>query len=176
MGQHRIHQVTHAAVVLGRHGKEGESETCKLGGARLMLRLVALVDRDHTGHTALADDAGDLFVQRMHALLHVYHQDRHGGIIKRRVHLGADARLNGVLAAFGIEHHHAAGVHQLKAFIVPLHLAHQPVAGHAALVVHDRDPASRDAVEDGGLADVGASDNHNHPVFCRLCLLGNHAP
>ena len=53
----------------------------------------------------------------------------------------------------------AAGVHEREGAPVPLGLGADAVARDAGLVVDDGDAPSDDAVEQRGLADVGAADD-----------------
>ena len=53
----------------------------------------------------------------------------------------------------------AAGVHEREGAPAPLGLGADAVARDAGLVVHDGDAPADDAVEQGGLADIGPADD-----------------
>ncbi len=159
----RLHEIPHPPVVLRRNREGRETQAREFGDPRLMLRLVALVDGHHAGDPGLAHDERDLLIQRMHPLLHIHDQQGHGGIPDRRIDLGADPRLDRALSRLAGQEGDPARVNQGEALLLPLHFPHQPVAGHPALVMHDRDAPARDAIEHGRLADIGTPDNHDNP-------------
>ena len=56
---------------------------------------------------------------------------------------------------------HASGVDNLELPSAPLGPGNHPVSSHSGLIAHQGAPLPADSVEQGGLADVGASDNGN---------------
>ena len=100
---------------------------------------------------------GDLLVQRDDALLDVDHEKDHVGRFDRQVDLLQRGGGDDVLGLLASQEPDPPRVHQRVGTAMPLGLGHDPVTGHTRLVVHDGDAPPDDPVEEGGLADVGAT-------------------
>jgi len=63
------------------------------------------------------------------------------------------------MGAFAAQEANAAGVHERVGAAMPFGLHTDAVAGDAGLVVDDGNAFAHDAVEQGGLPDIGAADD-----------------
>ena len=146
-----------------RDREERHAEFFEVGQMDFVLREVALVDRHLAGDARLADHSRDLLVDRREPGLHVDDENCRRSLLEGGAHLFEDARLNGAAAVLVLEVH-AARVDELEGLVLPDYRADEAVASHAALVVDDGDALAGDAVEDGGLADVGTSNDGDDPL------------
>jgi len=135
-----------------------ESERAELGEPRLRTRFVDLVDGDQDGFAGASEVLGHLLVERGHPFLDIRHQDDAVGRIQGKIHLLGRRPDHDVVGLLPAHQAKSAGVDQRERTPAPLGLGRDPVAGHAGLIVDDRDAASDDAIEQSGLADIGTSD------------------
>jgi hypothetical protein len=139
--------------VLGRErDRLAEAEAPGLGdagGAGLSLGLVG--GEDHLAR-APAQDVGEDLVRRRHARTRVDQEEAGVGLRHRALgqptHAARQALVGGILQPGGVEHREAERADP------PLALAQ--VAGDAGLIVDEREAPADEAVEQGGLAHVGA--------------------
>ena len=87
----------------------------------------------------------------------VYEKDDAVGLLARHERLARDVVLEAVALADG----HAAGVDEHEVDAVPIGTVVGAVARDAAHLVHDGVFGLGDAVDERGLADVGAADHGN---------------
>jgi len=147
-----------AAVVLRADGEGvGKAETRKLRGARRVLVQVDLVDREQQRLGGAAQHFGEILVERREAVLAVDDKEQDIRRGERDLHFRADligkARID--LRA------DAAGINNLKWIVAELAERGNAVAGDTRHIVHDGDFASREAIEERGLADIGPTDDGN---------------
>ena len=122
---------------------------------------VHLVDGDQDRFAAVAQARGGFAVQRHDAFLDVHHQDDDVGRLDGEFHLFERRLDDDIIRLFAAQQADAAGIHQREGLPVPFHLGADAVARDARLIVHDGDAPAGDAVEQGGLADIGPADNGN---------------
>ena len=132
-----------------------DAEAPQLGGLHAAKVVVGLVADDQDGLLGAAEHLSDLLVEVRDAGLDVDHEEDHVGLLQREEHLLAD----GGLEALGGAGHEAAGVDEIELAAAPVHLAVDPVARDAGLVVDDGVPGLGEAVEERGLAHVRAADD-----------------
>ena len=121
-------------------------------------RSVKLVHRQKHRLVGLAKDAGDLFVIGVDARLAVNQKNDDVGFSRCLESLVANGALKNVVFA----HFNTASVDKGEVNAVPIGLMVRAVAGDAAHLVHEGIVLLGDAVHEGGLAHVGASDDRNN--------------
>jgi len=136
-----------------------ESECAELGEPCLRTRLVDLVDGDQDGFAGASEVLGHLPVEWGHPFLDIRHQNDGVGRFQGKTHLLGRRPDHDVVGLLTPHQAKSARVDQRERTPAPLGLGRDPVAGHARLIVDDRDAASDDAVEQSGLADIGTSDD-----------------
>lgn len=150
-------------------GQQGEAQAVELGQQLVFLfQTVHLVDHTEGGQAHAADVGRQIFVQGQQAVTAVHHEGHGTGVLHGRLGLAQDVGLE-TADAFGAFGDHgvgvqgdAAGVHDAEVR-VPLAADHpfHAVAGHAGTVMGDGAVAADQAVEQGGLAHVGASHQND---------------
>ncbi len=159
-GHRGLHQGIDPFAVDGGDGKYlVEPQFGKLGHPGFSLGIIHLVDHQQHGASIGAQTFGHLAVQGYDALLHIDHQQDHVRRFHGQFHLldgGLGDGIQGLLAAAQSD---ATGVDQGEGLSVPLGLGADPVPGDSGLVMHNGDAAPCEAVEKGGLADVGSADD-----------------
>jgi hypothetical protein len=156
--QRGLDQAAHALAV-GRRDRVriADAELVELGQQRRFLHALGLVGRQQHALVGAAQVARDVVVLGRQAGPDIDHEDH-------RIGLGHG--LAGLLGHFledaggrlGLE---AAGVDDDELVLADLAVTVVAVAGQAGVVGHDRVAAAGESVEQGGLADVGSSDEGN---------------
>ena len=119
--------------------------------------VVSLVD-DHDDRLGRAAQlVGKFFVGGGDALFTVDNEDDDVGLFHGDLSLGANLRA----AAGRFAHLDTAGVDQRVGAPVPFAVGVQSVTGDAGHVLDDGDAPADKAVEKGGFADIGSSDNRD---------------
>ena len=131
-----------------------QAEGVELGEAVHLGAVVDLVGGEDHGLGALAQHVGHVFVHGGEAFAGVDKEEDDVGLVDGEGHLLAYLDLELVVATHDV----AAGVDDGEVFAVPVGVAVLAVAGDAGDGVDDGVAAFGEAVEEGGLADVGASD------------------
>ena len=130
----------------------------ELRALQLELLVVGLVDGHDHRRGRPPQDLRDLLVGGRQAGRRVDDEDDDVGLLDGQAGLVLDALLDGV-AGVDLQ---AAGVDDDVAAVVPLGHAVEPVAGRAGAVLDDGPTLADDAVEERGLAHVGAAhDGHD---------------
>ena len=142
---------------------EREAQRREVRQDGLVLRQIALVDRNAAGDTRAADHLRHLLIERVQAGLAIHHENRGGGFRQRRLDLFDDPRLDKILRPFAAGQAHTTGVDKVEGGRFPGYPADDPVARDAALVMHDRHAPPRDTVEESRLADVGTAYHSHNP-------------
>ena len=124
------------------------------GFCRAALGLVA--DQMHV-LARLAQHLCEALVQRRHPGAGVDHEEDDVGFPDGQLGLLAHAVLEAAIGHVLV----AGGVENAEGEVRDAALGLAPVAGHAGRVVHQRDLAADQAIEQRGLADIGATDNGN---------------
>ena len=122
----------------------------------LVCGVVLLVDDEEDGLVDAADDARDLLVLVGDAGGTVNNEDDDVGLLAGKERLLADARGEDVLGLDGLD---AARVDDHEVAAVPVGLVVGAVTGDAAALVDDGLARDGDAVDERGLAHVGAADH-----------------
>ena len=170
-----VQQVARAVAVLGAHRpRVAQAQCVKFPHFIHAGRVVHLVHGDEHRLARLLQDAGHLLVIGVDAGLAVHEEDDDVGLARPLEGLGADGALEGVVAA----HLDAAGVDEHELDAVPVGLVVAAVTGDAAHLVHDGVAGLGDAVDQGGLAHVGAAHDgydgkgHGYPRYSLRLVLG----
>lgn len=169
----QVQQVLQVALVEGadpHHVLEPQGEGVR--DVHLVLEVVHLVDGDHDGLSAAAQQVRHALVGRGDP--HVPVDDHQENVALRYglVDMGLDSRAEGAFLA-----EDAPRVHDVKGFAAPLRRTVDAVPGNAGRVVDDGLPASDQAVEQGGLADVGtAYDGDEGHVTSPACSRSSPCP
>ena len=56
----------------------------------------------------------------------------------------------------------SAGIHDVKDYIIPFGLGHETVARGARNIIHNGEPLSGQAIEEGTLPNIGTADQSNN--------------
>ena len=158
-GQHLIEQISSAHTV-DRRNRVGlsQTETPELSRhGKPLLRRLTLVHRQQRGAGTAAEKIRDRFICRCYSLLTIHDHYRHTCLLEGQRSLLADFRQK--LAV--VVEHQTTGVHHLEFTITPVTVLISPVPGYTRLVVNNRLSTATETVHQGGLANVGASDNGN---------------
>ena len=115
--------------------------------------VVHLVHSQHDGFGTAAEHVGHVFVHRGEPFAGVAEEEYYVGFVDGKGHLFAYFLFELVVAP----HHVASGVYDGEVFPVPVRVAVLPVAGDAAGGVDYCVAGLGEAVEEGGLAHVGAA-------------------
>ena len=131
------------------------SELVELDGALRLSLGVRLVDGEDDGLAAGSQYVGDVYIRAGNALCDVSDHYHDVGVFDGRLDLGADLSPH-----IGIgEDFETAGINEDERVVGPHGLEHHPVAGGAGLFGDDCDGPAYQPVEQGGFADVWASDD-----------------
>jgi hypothetical protein len=158
-----IEQIARAFAV-DRRDRDGlaESQTRKLAVYRgKRARRFALIGDEHDSAPCSAQNLGDVLVERIQSDLRVDDEDDRVGFLSRGFGLtagclGEDFTVRGIRVRID-----AGGVDYTEGAAAPLAQRVKPVAGHARRVLHDRQPLTDQAVEEGALSDVRTADDGN---------------
>jgi hypothetical protein len=119
--------------------------------------IVGLVDREQDGHICRANGGGNVLITMRQSFATIDDENDHV------------SRLDGAQTAFKDElvqrivrgPEHPAGVGQLEPEVLPHHGVRQDVAGRAGDGGDNRPAGARQAIEKGGLADVGTAHEND---------------
>ena len=135
---------------------EREQLPDRVGLVRVTSTLLATTN---TGTSAEYSTLATCSSSEVHSHRGVHHEQHRVGLAHGPLRLGADLGVE--LVAAGAP---AAGVEQREALSLPLGVHRLAVAGDAGVLLHDRLPATEDAVHQRRLADVGTADHGHHRV------------
>ena len=159
LGQHcaqGIVEIGHAFIMLGRDRyRLAETESVGLEPTRFAGSALTLVGHEDDRFARFARDIRERMIRRNRPGARVDHEEDGIGLFDGRFGLGPHAAgqafRSGLLQSGGIDH----GEVDVAESAFPL----APVAGDARPVVDERQPAADQPVEEGRLADIGATDN-----------------
>ena len=156
MGQQRLEQVGQTLAMFGGKGDGfAQAKAKRFHHAALRRLALGLVGHQHHRRVAFAQPAGDLLVQRGDAGACIDQEQSDVAILDSRLGLQAHAARQRLRVLILI----AGGVDDGEVQAQQMRLPLAPVAGHAGLVVHQRQLLADQPVEQGGLAHIGASDD-----------------
>ncbi len=163
-------QVLDPAAMFGRDQHLGlQPEGVELAGAGRCLLHVSLVDHQDGRLAELAQLGPDQLVARHQAVLAVHHEEQEVALLHREEDLAVEAERI-------VARHQAPGVDQVDAQLgVDLRVAGDAVAGDPGLVVDDRLAPPHQAVEQGGLAHVGAAHDGHGRVLRHVSRAANRS-
>ena len=173
--EHAVEQVADVGAVLGRDAEGlAQAQRVELVDRRVP-RLVLLVDDQQATRGASPEPVRDRLVEVGHAGLRVHHEEHERCVIDRDLGLAAHHRvaLRAVRIARPRSGQEPARVHQQERAPRPFGARGVTVARDARAVVDHGAPLAEHAVEEGGLAHVGASDDgddgsgHGNPGWFR---------
>ena len=151
-----IEEVGDAEAVMGaERAGVAEAEFVEAGGVGGEGVVVGFVGEEVDGLGGVAEEGGDLGVGGEGAGLHVDDEADGVSFAQGLPHLGGD--LVGV-GAGQLLAEEPAGIDDAEAVAAPFGFAVEPVAGGAGQILDDGAPAAHEAVEEGGLAHVGATN------------------
>ena len=138
-----------------------EAEGVEFGEGVHLGGVVDLVGGEDDGLGTFAQHFGDVLVHGCEAFAGVDKEEDDVGLVDGEGYLAADFDLEFVVATHDV----AAGVDDGEVLAVPVGVAVLAVAGDAGGGVDDGVAAFGEAVEEGGLADIGASDDGDDVHF-----------
>ena len=159
IGREGVHHQFHQrldAVAVGRRDAIGlaQAESVKIQRDHRPVHAFRLVHHQKGGAAGAAQANGDLFVVRRQPAARIHHEEQRvgfgDGLLGLLRHLVDDAVLGDRVEAGGIDHQEFAFRHPPEAVAT--------VAGEARKVGHQRVAGLGEAVKQGGLAHVGASN------------------
>ena len=154
----RVEQIADARPVLGGDRDHGiEAQRVELDEAGLRLAIVGLVHGDHDRPAALPHGRGNLLVARDEPVPAVEDEDDEIGRRDRAMSLLQHELVQRILARA----EHAAGVDDRDVRALPLGVRGDDVAGGAGNRRDDGPARAGQPIEQRGLADIGASDEHD---------------
>jgi hypothetical protein len=136
--------------------KRGELKGCGFGFAG-----VHFVDRHDDGFAAVAEPGSGFAVKGYDALLDIDDEDDDVGGLDGQFDLLEGGAGDDILGFFAAEKADAASIDEGKGTAAPLSFGGDAVAGDAGLIMNDGDAPADNAVEQGGLSDVRATDYGN---------------
>ncbi len=153
---HSVEDIGEAAAIGGahRHGV-AERQLIERADFDFLLLVVHLVDNENRGAPAALEHAGDFDVAIGGSGLAVIDEDDQITFIEGKFHLLA----NGGIEQIRRTGNPAAGVHDVEGASLPIHFAEMTITRHAGFGRGDRLFRAGGAVEDRGLANVGAADD-----------------
>ncbi len=158
IGQHVTHQFGDAVALLrGNRPGLAHAEGEKIGARHAGRLPFALVDNHHHRLAALAQLPRNGLVAGMPPGTAVDHEQHRVGLAERELRLGFG---KGGQRVFGFRHQ-PAGVDHDKCLVFKAAGAVLAVTGQAGEVGHQGGAGAGQAVEQGGLAHVGAPDKHH---------------
>ena len=150
--EYGVEQIANAAAVFGGDRKERlHAEAAKVLCLRKKLIGVDLVDREEDGFAGADEQAGELDIWR--GELGAAIDDHNDGL--RLVECGARLAKDFGGDEIRVVGDDAAGVNETRGAAGPIDFAIDAIAGDTGLVADDGAPAAGEAIEEGGLADVG---------------------
>ena len=150
-----VEEIVDAGAVLGSDGKNGSADAMENAGAGFLGHGVDFIDGDDERLAGGTQEARQLFIERSEARLAVHDQNEQGGFLDGDMGLAEDF-LGDQRAVVGDE---AAGIHDFQGAAAPLGFAIDAVARDAGLVGDDGAARAGEAIEERGLAHIGASDD-----------------
>ena len=132
-----------------------QPEAVKFG--RLVLQVVVVGFVGHQQHRFFdgAQRCGHILVEFRHPVLHIHHKQDDIGFFDGDGHLTVDGVFEDVVATG----YQAAGIHQRKPLVPPLHLTVLTVAGGARLIAHNGAAGFGQTIKKGGFPDIGTPHN-----------------
>ena len=151
-----VEEVVDAATVLGGgRNTAAEPEAGEVAGSVVMVGTVGLVhDEDDIG-IGLAKELGHFLVDWIDAGTGIDHEDDEVGGVHRNT--GFEGDLIG--KAIFIEGADPAGINEFAGVLGESARGCDAIAGDTRLVEHDGDATSGQTIEEGGLPDVGTTDD-----------------
>ena len=149
--------------MFGGDGEDGGAEAMEDGGVVDLRGGVDFVDGDDERLAGGAEEAREFFVERSEAGLAVDDENEQGSFLDGDVCLAKN-----LLRDKGfVVRDDAAGVDDFDLVAAPFGFAVDAIAGDAGLVGDDGAARSGQAIEERGLAHVGAADNDERWKFLR---------
>ena len=155
-GNHRVQQIVDAAAVLGGDGEHlRDAEAVEVVDQRRLFFAVDFVDGEEQRPVGFAQQAREFEVGAGEFGASVDDHDDGGGFVEGDAGLAKDFRRDQIFF-FGED---AAGVDDAQLAAFPFGIAVEAVAGDAGFVADNGAARAHDAVEERGLADIGAADD-----------------
>ena len=156
---HGVEELVHSLALDGADGDGvAEAEVVELVGNQAAAWALGLVDGGDDGHVQASEGIGDLPVGGLQTIDGVGEEDDDVGVLKGGADLPIDLAADGAVGA----EVNAAGVDEEEAACAALDGGDDAVARGAGLIGDDGTALAGQAVEKGGLANVGAADNGDH--------------
>ena len=156
-----VEEVVDAGAVFGGDGENGRAERMKFRGERFLPGRVDLIHRDEKRFAGGAEKPTEFLIEGSDAGLGVDDENEQGGFSDGDMGL-AENLLRDESFIVG---NNAAGVDDLERVAAPIGFAVDAVAGDAGLVGDDGAARAGQAIEERGLADVRAADDHERWKF-----------
>src|SRR5215472_2937822 len=150
-----VKKIINASAMLRGDGKNGNAERMKRRSVGFLRRRVHFVNCKDERFPRSAQKTRQLFIERSQSRLAVHHENEQSRLLNGDLRLTKDFLRDERF----LVRNNAAGVHHFQSFAAPFRFAVDAVASDAGLVGNDGAPRARQAVEQRGLAHVGASDN-----------------
>ena len=162
--QHEVEKVARAAARSGADAERvTEAEAVEVGCEPLLVAVVSLISNKDDGFRRTAKDAGYGLVEVGDSRIDVHEEEDDVGLLSGEGHLLADFLLEDVVAI----HDPSTGVDDGELTTHPLALAVLAVARGTCLLGDDGVTGFGQAVEESGLAYIGASyDGYEH--YCKV--------
>ncbi len=145
------------------NGADGENffkaELCEFISAGFVTARVHFVGCDKNRFSTATQTFRNFAIERHDALLRVDDENNDVCGLNGQIHLFNRRFDDDITRLFAVQQSDAAGVHEREGAPVPFRFGADAVARDAGQVMHNGDAPSDDAVEQGGLADVGATDD-----------------
>ncbi len=154
--QNCVQEIIYAAAVLGGDGKNvSDSQAVKFVGERLLLDGVDFIDGQEERAPGFAQQADQFEIGGGEFGASVDDHDDGGGLVEGDARLAENFRGDEIV----VVGNDAAGVDDLQAAASPFRVAVETVAGDSGFVAYDSAARAYDAIEERGLAHVGAADD-----------------
>ena len=148
-----------------------QSKAPELGShCQTLLRDSHLLTASNVGQGLRAQELRNRLIRSRDSLLTIHDHHRHAGLLEGQSRLLADLRQELTV----IVENQSTGVHHLELTVAPEAVLVGAVTRDAGLIVDNRLPTATEAVDQGGLADVGASDDRNDRTRQRAELRSIH--
>jgi len=157
IGSERIEELVDAETVFGGNGKYFVAQLVKRRGHRDLIRHVHFVDRDDWRLPGAAKQLSELRIEGHGAGAAVNDLDDAGGVANRDFCLAQN---------FGGDHRFVVGddaacVHDFEQMPIPVAGAINAVTGDSRLIGDDGAARAGEAIEECGLADIGAACDYD---------------
>src|SRR5690606_7298699 len=151
IGQGVLDEFHHPVTVRGRNGTRfAQAKFMKLCQRRRMAHAFRLVDGEHHTLARLAQQLGDFVIVRVDTRAGIDDEDDDigfsNGLMRLPRHFAQDAIFRHGFEAAGVDRYEGVAAHPPLAVV--------PIAGQAREIGDQRRTRTRDAIEEGGLADV----------------------